>query len=131
MKYLLDTNALIVLGTNFEALRPTVQAILTDEANEFVLSPASLWEMAIKVRLGKLDLNGISLETFATVIRRNFRIHLLPIRQSQLLYIATLPRVKDHGDPFDLLIIAQALTENLPVLTSDRKFVDYGVRVVE
>ena len=83
MKYLLDTNALIVLGTNFEALRPAVQIILTDEANEFVLSPASLWEMAIKVRLGKLDLNGISLETFATVIRRNFRIHLLPIKQSQ------------------------------------------------
>lgn len=87
--------------------------------------------MAIKVRLGKLDLNGLSLETFATVIRRNFRIHLLPIKQSQLLYIATLPKVKDHGDPFDLLIIAQALTENLPVLTSDGKFHLYGVDVVK
>jgi PIN domain nuclease of toxin-antitoxin system len=87
--------------------------------------------MAIKVRLGKLDLNGLSLETFATVIRRTFRIHLLPIKQSQLLYIATLPNVKDHGDPSDLLIIAQALTENLPVLTSDRKFVEYGVNVVQ
>jgi PIN domain nuclease of toxin-antitoxin system len=130
MKYLLDTNALIVLGTDFDALRPTVQAILTDEGNEFVLSPASLWEMAIKVRLGKLNLNGLSLETFATVIRRNFRIHLLPIKQSQLLYIATLSKVAGHGDPFDLLIIAQALTENLPVLTSDSKFHLYGVNVV-
>lgn len=86
--------------------------------------------MPIKVLLGKLNLNGLSLETFATVIRRSFRIHLLPIRQSQLLYITTLPKVKDHGAPFDLLISAQALTENLLVLTSDRKFADYGVNVV-
>lgn len=131
MKYLLDTNALIVLGTNFSALSPAVQAVLTDQRNAFVLSPASLWEMAIKVRLGKLDLNGLSLETFATVIRRKFGIHFLPIKQSQLLYIATLPKVKDHGDPFDLLIIAQALTENLPALTSDSKFHLYGVDVVQ
>ena len=130
MKYLLDTNALIVLGTDFGLLSAEVQGILTDQRNAFVISPASLWEMAIKVRLGKLDLNGLSLETFATVIRRKFGIRLLPIKQSQLLYIATLPKVKDHGDPFDLLIIAQALTENLPVLTSDGKFHLYGVDVV-
>ena len=131
MKYLLDTNALIVLGTDFGALPLASQRILLDAGNAFVVSPASLWEMAIKVRLGKLDLSGISLETFATVIRRKFRISLLPIKQSQLLYIATLPKVKDHGDPFDLLIIAQALTENLPVLTSDGKFYLYGVDVVK
>ena len=131
MKYLLDTNALIVGTTDFGALKASYQYVLTDPANELVTSPASLWEMAIKVRLGKLDLNGLSLETFATVIRRKFGIRLLPIKQSQLLYIATLPKVKDHGDPFDLLIIAQALTENLPVLTSDGKFHLYGVYVVK
>lgn len=131
MKYLLDTNALIVLGTAFSTLSPASQRILLDASNSFVVSPASLWEMAIKVRLGKLSLSGISLETFAVVIRRKFKIHLLPIKQSQLLYIATLPKVKDHGDPFDLLIIAQALTENLPVLTSDGKFHLYGVTVVK
>ena len=131
MKYLLDTNALIVGTTDFGSLKASYQRVLTDSANELVASPASLWEMAIKVRLGKLDLNGLSLETFATVIRRKFGIHLLPIKQSQLLYIATLPKVKDHGDPFDLLIIAQALTENLPVLTSDGKFHLYGVDVVK
>ena len=131
MKYLLDTNALIVGTTDFGALKASYQHALTDPANELVTSPASLWEMAIKVRLGKLDLNGLSLETFTTVIRRKFGIRLLPIKQSQLLYIATLPKIKDHGDPFDLLIIAQALTENLPVLTSDGKFHLYGVDVVK
>ena len=64
-------------------------------------------------------------------LRTKQRIGLLPIKQSQLLYIATLPKVQDHGDPFDLPIIAQALTENLPVLTSDGKFYLYGVDVVK
>ena len=87
--------------------------------------------MAIKTRLGKLDLPGATLEALAVQLRRQLRVGLLPIKQSQLLRIATLPKIKDHGDPFDLLIIAQALTENLPVLTSDGKFHLYGVDVVK
>ena len=130
MRYLLDTNAFILLLSDFNALPTSYQRILLGKQNIFVLSPASIWEMAIKIRLGKLDLRGISLEDATGRLRSQQKIHLLPIKQSQLLYIATLPKIKDHGDPFDLLIIAQALTENLPVLTSDRKFADYGVNVV-
>ncbi len=87
--------------------------------------------MAIKVRLGKLDLQGVSLEDATGRLRVQQKIRLLDIKQSHLLRIAMLPKVKDHGDPFDLLIIAQALTENLPVLTSDGKFHLYGVDVVK
>ena len=131
MKYLLDTNAFYLLTADFSRLSASYQRILTDTANAFVLSPASIWEMAIKVRLGKLDLQGVSLDDATGRLRVQQKIRLLDIKQSHLLRIATLPKVKDHGDPFDLLIIAQALTENLPVLTSDRKFVDYGVNVVQ
>ncbi|RZK13319.1 MAG: type II toxin-antitoxin system VapC family toxin [Hymenobacter sp.] len=131
MKYLLDTNAFLVGITDFESLRLSYQRVLTDAANELVISPASIWEMAIKVRLGKLDLQGVSLDDATGRLRVQQKIRLLDIKQSHLLRIATLPKVKDHGDPFDFLIIAQALTENLPVLTSDRKFVDYGVNVVQ
>lgn len=131
MKYLLDTNALIFLTLDFAALPPTYQPILLDKGNAFVISPASIWEMAIKVRLGKLHLGDHSLDTLTGQLRRQLKIGLLPIKQSQLLYIAKLPKVKDHGEPFDLLIIAQALTENLPVLTSDSKFHLYGVNVVQ
>lgn len=130
MKYLLDTNAFILLNLDFKALPLTYQRILADADNTFVLSPATVWEMAIKVRLGKLNLSGISLDDLTDRLRRKLKIGLLPIKQSQLLGIARLPKVKDHGDPFDLLIIAQALTENLPVLTSDGKFHLYGVDVV-
>jgi len=130
MRYLLDTNAFILLNLDFKALPLTYQRILADADNTFVLSPATVWEMAIKVRLGKLNLSGISLDDLTGRLRRKLKIGLLPIKQSQLLGIARLPKVKDHGDPFDLLIIAQALTENLPVLTSDGKFHLYGVDVV-
>ena len=131
MKYLLDTNAFYLLTADFTRLSAAYQRILTDGANEFVLSPASIWEMAIKVRLGKLNLNGVSLEDATGRLRVQQKIGLLPIKRSHLLRIAALPKVKDHGDPFDLLIIAQALTENLPVLTSDGKFHRYGVNVVQ
>ena len=130
MKYLLDTNAFILLNLDFDALPLTYQRILADADNTFVLSPATVWEMAIKVRLGKLNLSGILLDDLTDRLRRKLKIGLLPIKQSQLLGIARLPKVKDHGDPFDLLITAQALTENLPVLTSDSKFHLYGVDVV-
>ncbi|MFD2718071.1 type II toxin-antitoxin system VapC family toxin [Hymenobacter monticola] len=110
MRYLLDTNALLVGGLAFETLKPSYQRILTDPATELTLSSASIWEMAIKVRLGKLDLQGVTLDDLAGEFRRRVKIRLLPIKQSQLLRIATLPKIKDHGDPFDLLIIAQALT---------------------
>ena len=131
MKYLLDTNAFYLLMADYNRLSPAYQHILGDNSNEFVLSPASIWEMAIKVRLGKLDLKGVSLDDATSRLRMRQKIGLLSIKQSHLLRIATLPKIKDHGDPFDLLIIAQALTENLPVLTSDRKFHLYGVDVVK
>ena len=107
------------------------QRILLDSENELVISLASIWEMAIKVRLGKLDLKGVSLEDATGLLRVRQKIGLLTIKQTHLLRIAALPKVKDHGDPFDFLIIAQALSESLPVLTSDGKFHLYGVDVVK
>ena len=131
MKYLLDTNALILVTTNFYALKPRHQQLLTDPDNTLFVSPASIWEMAIKVRLGKLGFQtSVSLEQLAVQLRRQLKVRLLPIKQSHLLHIAALPKVAGHGDPFDLLIIAQAITENLPVLTSDGQFYRYGVDVV-
>ncbi len=131
MKYLLDTNAFIALLGDPTLLSISYQNLLTDPKNQFVLSPASIWEMAIKVRLGKLTFyGGLTLDNLTTTGRIKQGIRLLPIKQSHLRTIVRLPKVKDHGDPFDFLIIAQSLTEDLPVLTTDRYFSQYGVRVV-
>ena len=131
MKYLLDTNAFIALLGDPDLLSASYRRLLVDPGSQFVLSPASIWEMAIKVRLGKLAFHGgLTLEDLTTTGRLQQGIRLLPIKQSHLRAIARLPKVAGHGDPFDFLIIAQSLTENLPVLTTDRYFRDYGVRVV-
>lgn len=90
MKYLLDTNAFYLLTADFAALAASYQRIPTDSTNEFVLSSASIWEMAIKVRLGKLDLKGVSLEDVTGRLRVQQKIGLLAIKQSHLLRIATL-----------------------------------------
>lgn len=94
MKYLLDTNAFILLNLDFEALPLSYQRIFADGENTFVLSPATVWEMAIKVRLGKLNLNGISLDALTGQLRSRLKIALLPIKQIHLLDIARLPKVK-------------------------------------
>ncbi len=131
MKYLLDTNAFIALLGDPTLLSANYQRLVVNPENQFVLSPASIWEMAIKVRLGKLSFHGgLTLDEITTAGRSRQGIRLLPIKQSHLRAIAHLPKVAGHGDPFDFLIIAQSLTENLPVLTTDRYFREYGVRVV-
>lgn len=131
MKYLLDTNAFISWVGDPLALRPAYQELLESGEHRFYLSPASIWEMAIKVRLGKLTFYGdLTLDDITTTGRIQQGIRILPIRQAHLRAIARLPKVETHGDPFDLLIIAQALTDDLPVLTTDRYFGSYGVRVV-
>ena len=131
MKYLLDTNAFIALLGDPDLLSLKYRQLLVSGENTFVLSPASIWEMAIKVRLGKLSFHGgLTLDDLTTTGRIGQGVRLLPIKQAHLRAIVRLPKVSGHGDPFDFLIIAQALTENLPVLTTDRYFKDYGVRVV-
>ena len=81
MKYLLDTNALIVAITNPQALSPRYRRILADPGNDLFVSPASIWEMAIKVRLGKLDFHtSVSLEQLAVQLRRQLKVRLLPIK---------------------------------------------------
>ena len=130
MRYLLDTNAFIALLGDPALLSSRYRALLMNPADEFVLSPASIWEMGIKVRLGKLHLSGgLTFDEATTTNRIQLGIRILPIRQAHLRAIARLPKVETHGDPFDLLIIAQALTDDLPVLTTDRYFSRYGVRV--
>ena len=131
MRYLLDTNAFIALLGDPDLLSADYRRLLVSPGSQFVLSPASIWEMAIMVRLGKLSFHGgLTLDDLTTTGRIGQGIRLLPIKQSHLRAIARLPKVAGRGDPFDLLIIAQSLTENLPVLTTDRYFRDYGVRVV-
>jgi len=125
MRILLDTQAFIWLATDDSALSKKAKKTFLDEKNDFFLSLASVWEMAIKASLGKLKL-GLSLDKLILdQLQKNF-IDQLPISFRHVTRVKKLPF--HHRDPFDRLLIAQALEENIPVLSSDPAFDHYNIR---
>ena len=126
MKYLVDTHILIWHGENNPTLKPVTLALLNDPANELLISHASLWEMAIKVSLGKLKLLVTVEQMGQELVRRGFT--LLPFEFVHYGVLSSLPF--HHNDPFDRMMIAQAMCEQLDVITYDDKFRMYPVNVV-
>jgi PIN domain nuclease of toxin-antitoxin system len=129
MRVLLDTHACLWALQGDSQLSATVSRIITDPGNEALLSVASLWEMAIKVRKGALIVNT-GVQPFAQTILRDLRaarIGLLDIAPNHALAVSTLP-LGDHKDPFDRLIAAQAMIEGMPLLSRDARLDQYGVQ---
>lgn len=124
MKLLLDTRALLeFLDGRLAARRGWVEAVL-DEANAVHVSIVSLWEMALKNRIGKLDADLREVEEAVT----GAGFALLPIAWHHLHALRTLPVEEGHRDPFDHLLIAQAIAEDMVFLTADRHAARYPVR---
>ena len=127
MTYLLDTNVLIFLfSKEYNRLSKNQLIVLNNKGNNYLLSQASYYEMAIKLRLGKLDFTLSDMEEF----RRELSIRMLNLETLHFSMIDNVPKVTDekgkpHGDPFDLLILAQAQYEGLPILSTDRYFPKY------
>lgn len=125
MNLLLDTNALLWFVTNHSRLSATASQALSNAANQKIVSIASLWEITIKVGLNKLPI-ALPLDDFINQHLWPSRVLLLPIETSHLLTLSTLPL--HHRDPFDRLIAAQALEENLPLVSSDSALDVYGIQ---
>jgi PIN domain nuclease of toxin-antitoxin system len=125
MRFLLDTHILLWFLEGNKLLAKSRRQIIANPQNDVFVSVASLWEMAIKISLGKLTL----VQPLADVIRQIAveDIIILPILPEHTLQVLTLPF--HHRDPFDRIIIAQSQIENLPVVTGDREFSDYAVKV--
>lgn len=126
MKYLLDTHAFLWWNDAPAMLSPTVMAICKDMNNQLGLSIASIWEMQIKAQLGKLVLTAPLAEMVATQV--NNGVSVLSLNIGHVLCLDNLPL--HHKDPFDRLLIAQAIMEDAAVLTKDPKFQNYPVRTV-
>lgn len=101
--------------------------ILQSNDHELVFSLVSLWEIAIKIKTGKLRTLGSSVAYLRDEMEA-YGIEFLPIRYEHVLQLENLPH--HHGDPFDRLLIAQAITERLPILTADTAFKKYEVKLV-
>ena len=124
MLLLLDTHTFLWFVTNPAALSRRVLALIQDADNIIYLSMASVWEMSIKSNAGKLQLTlPIQLFVERQTTQNDFLI--LPIELPHLAVVETL--ALHHRDPFDRLLIAQSLAENLPILSVDALFDKYSV----
>lgn len=124
MRLLLDTHTFLWFIDGNAALSPTARALIEDPANERSVSVASPWEIAIKYSLGRIQL-AQPFHIFLPQQLLHNRMDLLGITMAHTAVIATLPY--HHKDPFDRMIIAQALVESLPVISIDTIFDAYGV----
>ena len=124
MDYLLDTHTFLWFINDASNLSASAKALIEDPQNANHLSVASLWEIAIKVSLGKLKVPTPLTEFLAKQLQEN-EITLSPIKIEFVGKVASLPF--HHRDPFDRLIIAQSLTENLPIIGKDEVFDAYGI----
>jgi len=127
MRVLVDTHTLIWdLEANPRSSRKAIEFLRSDE-HELVFSLVSLWEIAIKIKTGKLNTIGSSVAYIRDQMDA-YSMQLLPIRYEHILQLEALPA--HHGDPFDRLLIAQAIAESLPILTHDEKFSLYPVKLI-
>lgn len=127
MKLLLDTHIFLWWDSEPTKLSNNVLTALTDPRNSLFLSVVSVWEMQIKKDIGKLSLR-IGLADMLIEQETKNQIKILPIEAKHIFGLETMPQ--HHKDPFDRLIIAQAIVEDLTVISNDGIFSSYGIKLL-
>jgi len=128
MKLLLDTHIFIWWADQPEKLSTAALSALEDEANELLLSVASVWEMQIKIQLGKLKLS-LPLKELIKSQQETNELTLLPVALTHVLALDALPL--HHKDPFDRLLIAQSTEEDLTLVSADSQFSAYPAKLLQ
>jgi PIN domain nuclease of toxin-antitoxin system len=122
--FLLDTHVLLWFIQKDPQLSNRAREVIADDANLLFLSIASLWEIAVKINIGKLKI-GHSIDDLYRILAQ-FKLEVMAIEQSDLNCYLTLPL--HHRDPFDRLLIAQAIARDLILVSADSKFEQYPVQ---
>jgi len=124
MEYLIDTHIFIWFMMEPEKISKKVMSIITDEDNRIFISPISFWEMAIKHQNKKLKLGKINI-LHLPHIAEQFDFQVLSPEPYDYISISTVPQKENHHDPFDRMLIQQAIRNNLVLLSADEKFQQY------
>lgn len=127
MKILLDTHTFLWWITDDQRLSVRAREVIGDGNNELFLSAATGWEIAIKLRIGRLKLPVEPVPFILEQMRIN-AIQSLAIQMNHALHVYTLPQ--HHRDPFDRLLIAQSQLEGLPILSADSQLASYPVQLI-
>ena len=128
MKLLLDTHIFIWWADQPEKLPPAALSALEDDANELLLSVVSVWEMQIKIQLGKLKLT-LPLKELVKKQQETNDLTVSAVALTHVLALDALPF--HHKDPFDRLLIAQSIEEGLTIVTADSQFSSYSVKLLQ
>jgi PIN domain nuclease of toxin-antitoxin system len=125
VRFLLDTHAILWWLTKNPTLSTSALSLLRNKENIVLVSAASAWEIATKARIGRLDVATAVVQNFGAYLARE-RFEGLPVSTQHGIMAGSLPG--PHKDPFDRMLIAQALSENVPIISNDRAFDGYDVR---
>ena len=123
MKYLLDTHILLWWYLDPAKIKTEVSAILEDKGNEIYISDVVSWEIVIKTSIGKLRIP----DGFFKESETDFEV--LPIKRNHIYKVSELEPI--HKDPFDRLLIAQSIVENIRIITRDRQILKYEIKAIE
>lgn len=121
MNYLLDTHTLIWTILDADQIPPKTKAIIQNTQNIIHVSVISFWEFSIKYSLGKLTSNGISPEDLLPLTKKN-QFSILPLQPEEVSTAYRLPWMGTHKDPFDRILIWQALQNNMTIISKDSDF---------
>jgi PIN domain nuclease of toxin-antitoxin system len=127
MKVLLDTNAFLWLITDEDRLSENARQTFLNTENSLFFSAASLWEICIKKSLGKISLKDGWFQTIKEEMAIN-TIQWLPIEMTHCAEVTELPF--HHRDPFDRMLIAQAIVEEMKLLSRDSRLSDYAIELI-
>lgn len=124
MEYLIDTQILIWYQEENRRLSAEIYEILNNPKNIIWIGQVSIYEIAIKKAIGKFETFTISIDDLVEQIKTD-GFQILHIKNSHIARYGDIPLLEIHKDPFDRLILATALSENIPVISSDEKFKNY------
>lgn len=127
MQYLLDTHAILWYFTLDESLSNKAKEVIDDKENKIYISITSFWEMAIKSSIGKLDLSLSFDEFLEEMAKQNMELLLIDMEDIKAVEKLILPEESRHRDPFDRLLIVQAINKDLTLISKDKNFKHYKV----
>jgi len=132
MIYLIDSCVVAWLMTNSNMISPRAKEIITDPHIDVYASTVSFWELSLKHSLGKLLINEVEIEDFEEILF-DMGIAVIGLNERESLSFYRLPAVTGHRDPFDRMLIWQAITRGMTLISNDEAFQNYrafGLRLV-
>jgi len=127
VKLLLDTHAFLWAIGDPGRLSPNSRNAIEDARNDLLLSLASVWEIAVKSGLGKLTIP----KPAVPFVQRQVVLHRMAMLNIQVAHLAAVERIPaHHRDPFDRMLVAQALEERIPLISGDRQLRKYGLQII-